>query len=308
VTSAREVRYGTAGWSFADWYGPFYPRPPVDDGPGALFTGVPARPPDPDVGLARRRPLAYYARYFDAVEVGSSAYRIPSPRTTARWCDLTERRAGRPFLFSFKLPLLFTHEGDLQPTDVRALRAALEPVRERGRLGALLAQFPLGFSFTRPARERVGWIRDAFAGLPLVVEVRHRSWEADAARDLLRGLGVTLAAIDQPQCHKTLRPSTALTTPALAYVRLHGRNAAAWFDPGAGRDRRSDYLYGPAEVREWGARIDRLAARAERTVVIATNHLRGQAPANALELRRLREPAAVRVPGALSRAYPRLVS
>ena len=101
-----QVRYGTAGWVFDDWYGTFYPGKVTREGPGSLFSGVPDEAPDPDVRLAKRTPLAYYARYFDTVEVNASFYRTPTPRTTTAWLDLTERRDPAPFLFSLKLPQL----------------------------------------------------------------------------------------------------------------------------------------------------------------------------------------------------------
>jgi uncharacterized protein YecE (DUF72 family) len=305
TSNTNEVRYGTAGWVFEDWYGTFYPAPPREEGPGALFSGVPAQAPDPDVGLAKREPLRYYARYFDLVEVNSSFYGIPTPRTTSRWVALTERREGPPFLFSFKLPRAFSHEGDLVPAEVQAFHGCLEPVAAAGRLAAVLAQFPHRFSWSSAAAERLERIRAAFPDLPLVAEVRHRSWEEAPALDLLRGLNLTLASVDQPLDDSTLPPQADALSGDLAYVRLHGRNARAWFDPRAGRDARYDYLYSPSEVREWGARIERLAGVARRTLVIANNHYRGQAPANALELRGLREGRAV-VPRALGQVYPRL--
>ena len=49
--------------------------------------------------LAKRTPLAYYARYFDTVEVNASFYRTPTASTTTTWLDLTERSGdSAPFL------------------------------------------------------------------------------------------------------------------------------------------------------------------------------------------------------------------
>jgi uncharacterized protein YecE (DUF72 family) len=301
-----EVRYGTAGWVFDDWYGPFYPtKPPAAEGPGALFSGVPDPAPDPDLVLARRQPLRYYARFFDVVEVNSSFYGIPAPATTERWATQTEGVGPRPFLFSLKLPSVFTHEGWLEGPEVQAFRDCLAPLLERGRLAAVLAQFPHSLHHTAPACERLERIRAAFPDLPMAVELRHTSWKRDATWELARRLDVSLAWIDQPQDASTLGPEVGQASPGLAYVRLHGRNAPAWFDPQAGRDAKYDYLYTPDEVRDWGQRIQALTQLSERTLVIANNHFRGQAPANALELRRLGGER-VTVPGPLLAAYPRL--
>ena len=311
--SGGEVRYGTAGWSFPDWYGPFYPARhelPADGGPGPLFGGPLAPPPDPDVGLCRRDPLAFYARWFDAVEVNASFYRIPEPGTVERWVRTTARSEGPPFLFAFKLPSGFTHErAPLERQELRAFRTCLEPVQGAGVLGAVLAQFPHSFRWGEAAREHLGRVIAALSDLPLVVEVRHRSWEEEAALEHLRRSGAALCNVDQPPVDGSmLAPAARVTTPRLAYVRLHGRNVRSWFARDAGRDARYDYLYGPDELGEWAERIDHLSGLAERTLVIANNHYRGQAPANALELRRLREGPQVPVPAPLARTYPRLVA
>lgn len=304
------MRYGTAGWSFPDWYGPFYPTrdpPPADGGPGPLFGGPLAPPPDPDAGLARRDPLAFYARWFDAVEVNASFYRVPEPETVARWVKTTARDQGPPFLFAFKLPAGFTHERAPLDHDLqRAFRACLEPAQAAGVLAAVLAQFPHSFKWGPAAREHLGWVTGALSDLPLVVEVRHRSWDEPDALAHLRASGAALCNVDQPPADASiLAPSARVTSERLAYVRLHGRNVESWFARDAGRDARYDYLYAQGELDEWGERIDLLSGLAERTLVIANNHFRGQAPANALELRRRRE-GPVPVPAPLLRAYPRL--
>lgn len=303
--TSTEVRYGTAGWSFPDWYGCFYPQPKAEEGPGSLFTGV-LEEEVPDVGLAKREPLRYYARYFDLVEVNASFYGIPRPTTSARWADLTERREGTTFLFSAKVPQTMTHQGAITPGEVQAFRDFLAPLRDRGRLCAVLAQFPGSFAWSARAKDLLEQLREALRDLPLVVEVRHRTWEDMSAVDFLRDQAATLASIDMPQARDTLPPSELVTQPELAYVRLHGRNAEAWFDSKAGRDQRYDYLYSPDELDGWARRIKTVSGLAKRTLVIANNHYRGQAPANALELRRLGGAEGVTIPPALGQTYPRL--
>ena len=235
---------------------------------------------------------------------------MPSADTVARWARTTAHVGPRPFLFSFKVPQSATHAGDLGELD--AFRAALEPVTQAERLAAVLLQFPHGFAATREHRARVRAIAERLGDLSPVVELRHRSWGEGATAADLRALGCAWAWIDQPQRHDTLAPEVPLTSAALGYVRLHGRNAAAWWNPQAGRDQRFDYLYTPDEVRDVLQREleiddDALAGLTQKTVVIANNHYRGQAPANALELRRLHGEAAP-APAALEQAFPRLAS
>jgi uncharacterized protein YecE (DUF72 family) len=299
-----DVRYGTAGWSFADWYGTFYPVAERDEGPGSLFTGV-LQAPDPDVGLAKRQPLRYYARYFDTVEVNSSFYGIPRVSTVENWARQTDSVGDRPFLFSLKLPMPMSHEGVLDAREVRAFLDCLQPLEDRGRLAGVLAQFPQRFPWSDASCQRLERIRETFSALPLIVEVRHESWARPEGWAFLAERELSLANIDQPQGRSTLPPTLEVTRPALAYVRLHGRNAQAWFDPQAGRDNKYDYLYGAGELDEWSGRIKALASLADRTLVIANNHYRGKAPANALELRSLGGEA-VEVPRRLEQTYARL--
>ena len=78
-----DVHVGTCGWSFKDWKGPFYPSGTDDE-------------------------LAYYATQFDAVEIDSTWYRVPSPRMVNSWRE----RTPQGFLFCPKMPgILRQHSG-----------------------------------------------------------------------------------------------------------------------------------------------------------------------------------------------------
>jgi uncharacterized protein YecE (DUF72 family) len=68
-------------------------------------------------------------------------------------------------------------------------------------------------------------------------------------------------------------------TSDIAYVRLHGRNAAAWYNRAAGD--RYDYDYSGQELAEWGEKILTAASPARRAFVLFNNCYHGQAPRNA---------------------------
>ena len=276
------IRVGPAGWSYADWEGRVYPSPP-----GRGFD-----------------PLAYLAGYFDALEINSTFYRPPAPSVSAGWA---RRVAGNPrFRFTAKLHRGFTHEARaVSPAAVREWGAGLQPLREAGLIGAVLAQFPYSFHCTEENRGRVARLKDLLPADPLVLEVRHRSWGTPAAALFLKGLGIGFCNIDQPPVSYSLLPSAQATSP-VGYIRLHGRNAADWFREGAGRDERYDYLYSPDELEEWAGRVRTVAAAAAEVYVVANNHFRGQAVCNACELRSRLEGGRVRVPAPLLAAYPRL--
>jgi len=76
-------------------------------------------------------------------------------------------------------------------------------------------------------------------------------------------------------------------TSPVGYVRLHGRNYENWFRENAESHERYDYLYTKDELGDWLDRIHQVARQAQDTYVIANNHYRGQAPTNALMLKKM---------------------
>jgi len=284
------IRVGPAGWSYPDWEGIVYPR----------------RKPR---GF---HPLRELARWFDCVEINSSFYGTPSARNAERWVELV--RDQPRFRFTAKLQNLFTHEplsadARLLGGQVRAFQAGLEPLLAAGRLSALLVQFPRSFRRDAAGEQRLQWIAATFGGTPLVLELRQRSWFEPEALAGVRALGYTLAAIDLPAGAD--RPSEEdllgrAGTSALAYLRLHGRNAQAWFDRRAGRDQKYDYLYTAGELQELVRTTRRLAAGADETFVITNNHFSGKAVASALEILAQLSGGPVPGPQELLEAFPAL--
>jgi uncharacterized protein YecE (DUF72 family) len=271
---------GPSGWSYPDWQGVVYPT----------------RKPR---GF---KPLAFIGEHFNAVEVNSSFYAIPTPRTTAGWPPLVPAT----FRFAFKLTRSFTHDPDPlpDPAPLTAFKQALQPVRDAGRLGPILMQFPWSFRYAREAVERLRRLADGLSEFDRVVEVRHASWAQTDALELLRQIG-GYCNIDQPRLRNCLGPTQHVFGPT-AYVRLHGRNAANWFADNIATYERYNYLYSEDELREWVTRLNAISVPAENVYVFANNHYRGQGPVNALELRALLENRPVSVPDQLLETYPRL--
>jgi uncharacterized protein YecE (DUF72 family) len=254
------IRFGPAGWEYPDWAGIVYPRPAP--------RGFDA--------------LRYLAAWFDTVEVNATFYRPFGPDPARRWAERVEGRPG--FRFTAKVWRRFTHERETLPdaADVALGRASLDALFQAGKLGAALLQFP--WSFKRSA-ENEEWLRAVFrmlAGLPLVLEVRHASFEAADFLEELADASVGIVNVDQPMFPRSMGPSARVTSPT-AYVRVHGRNFRDWFREGAGRDARYDYLYRADELRPWAARIQALdRGRGHPEVYVVTNnHFEGKAVANA---------------------------
>lgn len=283
------IRVGIAGWDYPDWNGVVYPQP---------------RPRGFD-------PLSFVSEIFDTVEVNATFYRIPAPSAAASW---VRRTASRPnFRFTVKLPRSFTHAGvrvpgTVDPTtnldeDEARFRAAIAPLLGADRLGAILVQFPQSFHAMPHERMVLEAILDRFSGLPLVAELRHAGWGSTETAALLRSRGVGFCNIDQPALASTLRPTSLVTGP-IAYVRLHGRNASAWFREGAGRDLRYDYLYSVRELEPWIDSIRTIAEEGSDTFAITNNHFRGKGAVNALQIKAALEGGLITVPDPLLAAYP----
>jgi uncharacterized protein YecE (DUF72 family) len=252
------LRIGTSGFSYPDWRGPFYPD----------------RFPD-------RQMLDYYAHHFAALEINSTYYHIPSPRTLA---SLVKRAEGR-LEFAVKAHQDITHAREQYASALPAFKAALAPIRDAGRLGCVLLQFPGSF---RAGADQAEFLRRAAADLapdPVAVEFRHESWITEETFELLRAVGLAYCCVDAPRL-PGLPPPAARATAPVAYVRFHGRNAESWRRP-VGRHARYDYLYTEDELRGWLPKLRALAAGTDRCYAFFNNHVRGQAITNARMLAQL---------------------
>ncbi len=279
------IRVGVAGWDYPDWNGVVYPT-----------------------AVSRRFDrLAHVARLVDVIEINSTFYRPAAPATAAAWLARTLDLPD--FRFAAKVHRSWTHEpyADLDQA-VRDTLAGLRPLHEAGRLIALLVQFPQSFRYSESSLARLEALAPLLEGWPWVVEVRHASWESEAAERWFARRGVGWCAVDQPRAGSAQARLVPRVTAPIAYLRLHGRNATDWFRPDAGRDARYDYLYTRAQVEELAAIAQRMAERAESLVVVQNNHFRGQAVANALQMKHLLGGPRPLAPHALVAAFPELAA
>jgi uncharacterized protein YecE (DUF72 family) len=256
-----EMYVGPAGWSYDDWEGIVYPKPKPK-------------------GF---RPPTYLADWFNTIEINTTFYRPPNPGYCHRWVKDVEDHPG--FLYTAKLWDRFTHQRDEHwlKKEEEIFRDGIAPLVEAGRLGALLVQFPWSFRYNRSSEDYLRDVVDTWRDMPLVLEVRHKGWMQDRALQFIESLGVGFANIDQPQFSNNI-PLTSYAFGGTGYLRLHGRNAEAWFDKEAGRDQRYDYTYSDEELDEIQAALEEIADRVERMFVIANNHYRGQAVATDLQI------------------------
>lgn len=213
------------------------------------------------------------------------------------------------FRFTAKLWRRFTHERDQAFTanDVAAARAGLDPLPDAGGLGAVLLQFP--WSFRRDDASRL-WLEDvtrSFREFPLVLEVRHESWNVPTFYEELAEAGVGFVNIDQPRFRRSLGPS-ATATSQVGYVRIHGRNYADWFRKDATGKERYDYLYSAAELRPGVDRTRAVAKATAETYVVTNNHRLGKGVANAVMLQAMLAGREVPAPPGVAEAYPEVLA
>ncbi|RFU44930.1 DUF72 domain-containing protein [Paraburkholderia sp. DHOC27] len=273
--------------------------------------------------------LRFYASQLPLVEVDSAYYAMPSASNAQLWAE----RTPADFTFNFKAFRLFTgHQTspDVLPPDMamalgaasgasgapgastrkknlyyrdlpldmrdelwRRYYEALEPLRQVGKLGAVLFQFAPWITSAPDDLAHVDECAARMAGYTMAAEFRNQSWldERHAASTLafLRERNLVHVIVDAPP-DVTNRVHTVwdVTNPQLAMVRLHGRNTRSW-NPGAGATAadRFNYDYNDAELEELAASIRTIASRAARTHVIFNNCFEDQGQRNALTMTRL---------------------
>jgi uncharacterized protein YecE (DUF72 family) len=263
----------------------------------------------------RQHPVEYLAQYFDLIEINTSFYGHIRPEVGRVWA----RKAAMvnpKFLFTAKLNKAFTHSPRYTvestsastirpgPDDERLAKEGYDSLANEGRLGALLAQFPISFKNTPENREHLTLLVRDFNDYPLVVEVRHSSWNDPAVLSQFMEQGVGFCNIDQPMLGRALR-GTEHVTSRIGYVRLHGRNYDQWFEAEKPHDR-YNYLYSEEQLQPWKAKVETIASRAEVTFVVANNHFEGKAAVNALQLKSMIRGQRVKAPETLVQHYPQL--
>jgi uncharacterized protein YecE (DUF72 family) len=251
-----QVRVGTASWTdrtllASGWY------PPEADTP--------------------ERRLRYYARQFPLVEVDSSYYGLPARATAAMWAARTPAR----FTFNVKAFSLFTQHPTkvaALPTDLREavektgkdrvylkdvdpavtdeawdrFLAALDPLREAGKLGAILLQFPPWFPISRAHRDYIVACAQRAAPRRVCVEFRNHTWmngnnQAETLK-FLADHGLPYVCVDMPQGYRDSIPPVQAATADLAVVRRRG-HSKSWDSKDI--HEQFGYRYSDQELTSW---------------------------------------------------------
>jgi uncharacterized protein YecE (DUF72 family) len=285
-----QIRLGTAGWTDktlidSGWY--------------------------PEDANTPEKRLRYYASQFPLVEVDSTYYALPAEQTAATWRD----RTPAEFIFNIKAFSLFTQH----PTPVKAMPAdlreaaagetgkervylkdvdpavadqawdrffaALEPLREAGKLGAILLQFPPWFPISRANKDYIVACAERAAPRRVCVEFRNYTWMTDNNQketlDFLASHQLPYVCVDMPQGYSNSIPPVMAATSDLALVRMHG-HSDKWESKSIAE--RFGYRYSGRELDDWAAKVARLAEDAAETRVVFNNCYRDYAQVNARQL------------------------
>lgn len=265
-------------------------------------------------GVKPAERLAYYARFFPIVEVDSTFYHLQSERNFAKWAEETPE----DFVFNVKAYRALTlHDRDERggivlptPEIVQRFSGAVRPLRAAGKLRALHFQFPPWFVASDRHRDYLGQVREMFPDDLLSIEFRHQSWLLPPERartfGLLRDFGMVYTIVDEPQGEtNSVPPLVAVTNPALAIVRFHGRNRETWNKPGMkGSQERFNYRYTTDELTGWLPNVHAIADEAEAVHLLFNNNAGNYAVVNGLEMRDLLGQAHLPLDQAI--AQPRL--
>ncbi|MBW2019904.1 MAG: DUF72 domain-containing protein [Deltaproteobacteria bacterium] len=242
--------------------------------------------------------LRFYAEHFDTVEVDSTYYALPAERNALLWA----RRTPPGFVFHIKAYSMLTGHPTLVKSIPKVLRqelpkeilekaqvkefpkevveaafdmfaAALRPLKEAGKLGCLLFQFPPWFVPSARAYTWLELVREKLPDHHLSVEFRNWRWitspEKETSLKFLKDHTIAYVVIDALWIKGWEGP--VVVTAPIAYVRFHGRNRENWFKKGVETVERYRYLYKEADLKRWAEKVKRASHEADQTFAIFNN-------------------------------------
>ena len=250
---------GTSGYSYGEWIDSgFYPQ-----------------------GTHSSNMINIYTNFFHTTELNYTWYQMPKATAIERMCA----KVPKNFKFAAKLTRTMTHEikKDQWQKQVISFRLGIEPLLQSKNLLCILIQLPPWFKRTVKCRHYLAALLDELSGLPLAVEFRHDSWVNNKVFYEFENRKITLVSVDAPDLPGLFPLLDVVTNPDLFYIRFHGRNARGW--DSNNMQKQFDYDYNQLELRNLAATIKKtIMPKALAGGIFFNNHVRGQAPRNALAL------------------------
>lgn len=260
-----DILIGTSGYDHPELKGIFYPQ-----------------------NLSRKDFLSFYSTVFNALELNSTFYGMP---TAERTLSFYQRSEGR-LKFSIKANRLLTHEiTGLWKNVAGEFRNALAPLTERNALSSILFQFPESFHYTPANRIYLSNLLAEFQDFPKVVEFRHREWIRPSVFEGLETRKSGIVFCDMPQL-KNLPDGKTADTPFLsshAYIRFHGRNTNGWYvnTTASSETQRYDYNYSIQELQTFVPMVKAAINEGKQVQMYFNNHPKGTGISNALMMKEI---------------------
>jgi uncharacterized protein YecE (DUF72 family) len=262
--------------------------------------------------------LRFYASQFPLTEIDSTYYAPPAEQQARLWAE----RTPDGFCFDVKAYSLLTghptrprtlwsdlrerlepevaekrnvYPNHLDPESLeeawRRFAAALRPLHDANRLGAILFQYPPWFVPNKQNRRELESLRERLPDYRVCVEFRSPMWLAEPRdRDRTLGLleehGLIFVCVDAPEVSELPRV-LAVTNPELMVMRFHGRSDSTWKAKTRTAAERFRYLYSEAELKDFVQPVAETAAQARAAHLLMNNCYRDYAVRNAAELRDL---------------------
>ena len=257
------LHLGTCAWTFDDWRGVFYPE-----------------------HLPAADRLAFYARWFDAVEVDSTFCHIPAPHVAAHWAEVTPPG----FRFSCKVPREITHERRLRDSDevLAAFLRGVEPLGEK--LAFLLVQTPRWFDPRHDEHALREFIHRLPPGFRWAVEFCDAAWHLPRIAHLLEQHGIAWVWNDLSPIAEADAAAFGFfpITADFAAVRLMGDPATKYYPDGMRMHRYQKTMWPRmGSLENWAVKIRQGLPAMREVLVFANNHFEGFSPHTAREIGRL---------------------
>jgi uncharacterized protein YecE (DUF72 family) len=271
--------------------------------------------------MSAQERLQFYAAEFPVTEIDSTYYAPPAEQQARLWAQ----RTPDGFRFDVKAYSLLTghptkpqslwkdlrdqlpeetrQKRNLYPSHLdaetldevwRRFAAALAPLQEAGRLGAVLLQYPPWFHPSKEHRAQLEALRERLPDYGICVELRSPRWVAsgrdrDRTFALLRDQQLTYVCVDAPPVSELPR-LLELTTPELFVMRFHGRANDPWSARTTTAAERFRYLYSANELEGLANEIAGVSGQARESHLLMNNCYRDYGVRNAAQLRQLLTP------------------
>lgn len=240
---APQINIGTSGWNYIHWKDNFYHS-----------------------NCPKSKWLEFYARNFMTVELNTTFYGLPKPKTFENW----RLRTPEKFLWAVKANRYITHIKKLKAADDALARFFNAAGLLKEKLGPILFQIPPNLVFDDDLLDGFCQCLKTYEYL-YALEVRHPSWIEDRVINRLKNYNIAFCISDTAGRY----PYREVITADFTYIRLHGSKELYASD------------YTEEELQTWAQKI---RGWNTNTFLYFDNDYNGYAPKNVMRLKEILGP------------------